>query len=89
MAPPSKCSPKQLEFLVDLIPAFLEAQKKGRLDKFWVPLEAEWFREWEVVEDTTIVDTKERQKAYGKEVAGWKKVSEPVWKYIIMTLTYL
>ncbi|KAJ8690860.1 hypothetical protein PTI98_012257 [Pleurotus ostreatus] len=73
MAPPSKCSPKQLEFLVNLIPTYLEEQKKGRLDKFWVYLAAEWFREWEVVEDMTITDATERQTAYGNEVAGWKK----------------
>ncbi|KAF9491416.1 hypothetical protein BDN71DRAFT_1510414 [Pleurotus eryngii] len=73
MAPPSRCNTEQKEFLLKHVSSFLEGQKKGRLNKFWVIVDARWFQRWEVVEDATIVDVEERQKAYGKKVASWKK----------------
>ncbi|KAF9495626.1 hypothetical protein BDN71DRAFT_1430846 [Pleurotus eryngii] len=68
MAPPSRCNAKQKEFLLKHVSGFLKAQKKGRLDKFWVIVNARWFQKWKVVKDAAIVDVEERQKAYGKEV---------------------
>ncbi len=76
MAPPSRCNPAQKEYLLKHVSAYLEAQKKGRHDQFWVMVHTGWFQQWEIVEDASIVDVDERQKAYGEEVESWKKVSE-------------
>ncbi|KAF4573631.1 hypothetical protein EYR36_008149 [Pleurotus pulmonarius] len=65
MAPPSKSSPEQLEYLRGLLDQFLEAQKHGRLDRFWPELFRGWFSQWHEEEDTSIVDEGERKSDLG------------------------
>ncbi|KAG9217982.1 hypothetical protein PLEOSDRAFT_161887 [Pleurotus ostreatus PC15] len=72
MAPLSKSTPEQNEFLLKLVDEFLEAQKKGKLVKFWVQLFGSWFQKWEIVEDPAIKDVAERQKAHGEAILAKK-----------------
>lgn len=67
-----------------LMNEFLESQKKGRLDKFWVQLYGEWFPRWEIVEDMTIGDVAERKAALGAAVLAQKNVSSQTRNLFIM-----
>ncbi|KAF4580592.1 hypothetical protein EYR38_003191 [Pleurotus pulmonarius] len=53
--------------------AYLEAQKKGRLDKFWLEMWGAWFQEWPEHEDMSIVDPKERAVAHTATLEKQKK----------------
>lgn len=88
MAPPSKSSPEQKEFLLKLVDEFLEAQKKGMLCKFWVRLHGEWFQKWEITEDAKIMDVAERQKAHGEAIQAKKVVGTNRAVFDATTLTY-
>lgn len=89
MAPASKSTPEQTKFLLTLVDEYLEAQKKGRLVKFWVRLYGEWFQKWEITEDATIEDAAERQKALGEAIQAKKAVgTNPAISFDSTTLTY-
>ncbi|KDQ29896.1 hypothetical protein PLEOSDRAFT_167688 [Pleurotus ostreatus PC15] len=62
MAPPSKVTVEQKAYLTGLLDQFLEAQKHGRLDKFWPMLSKGWFEQWPAHEDTEIADEDERKR---------------------------
>lgn len=68
MAPPSKINAEQKAYLTNLMDQFLEAQKRGRLDKFWQVLYKGWFEKWPDNEDMKIVDEDERKKELGERL---------------------
>ncbi|KDQ32240.1 hypothetical protein PLEOSDRAFT_165491 [Pleurotus ostreatus PC15] len=70
MAPPDKVSAEQKTFLFSLMNAYLEAQKIGRLDKFWLEMQGAWFHKWAEEEDTTITDKEERATAHAEAIAA-------------------
>ncbi|KAF4563419.1 hypothetical protein AB1N83_010866 [Pleurotus pulmonarius] len=72
MAPRDKVNPDQKEFLMKHMNDFLEAQKMGRLDKFYVLLYGEWFQKWPTTEDMTIEDESKRKEALGAVVLALK-----------------
>ncbi|KAJ8690403.1 hypothetical protein PTI98_011831 [Pleurotus ostreatus] len=69
MAPPSKANTEQKAYLTGLLDKFLEAQKHGRLDRFWPVLYRGWFEQWQEEEDMAIVDDSERKKDLGAKIA--------------------
>ncbi len=75
MAPPDKVSAEQKAFLFSLMNTYLEAQKIGRLDKFWLEMQGAWFHKWAEEEDSTITDKEERATAHAEAIAARIKVS--------------
>ncbi|KDQ32508.1 hypothetical protein PLEOSDRAFT_1080094 [Pleurotus ostreatus PC15] len=69
MAPPSKANAEQKAYLTGLLDKFLEAQKHGRLDRFWPVLYRGWFEQWQEEEDPAIMDDGERKKNLGTKIA--------------------
>lgn len=84
MAPPPWTSPEQACFLTANKPAFLHAQKKGQLERFFVGVYEEWFQKWpvrmtlfptpegEIALPLTVAQNEDLQKA----VATLKSVSD-------------
>ncbi|KDQ23115.1 hypothetical protein PLEOSDRAFT_1086540 [Pleurotus ostreatus PC15] len=69
MPPPSKVTVEQKAYLTGLLDQFLEAQKRGRLDKFWPMLSKGWFEQWPAHEDTEIADEDERKRELGERLS--------------------
>ncbi|KAF9491569.1 hypothetical protein BDN71DRAFT_1433871 [Pleurotus eryngii] len=78
MAPQDKVTSKQKDFLFTLVNAYLEAQKKGQHNKFWLKLNGAWFKEWPEQEDTSIKDLQERAAAF-RAVVQKKKIYLKCW----------
>lgn len=62
-------------YLRGLLDQFLEAQKHGRLDRFWPELFRGWFSQWHEEEDTSIVDEGERKSDLGVRLGKRQEVS--------------
>ncbi|KDQ22297.1 hypothetical protein PLEOSDRAFT_171715 [Pleurotus ostreatus PC15] len=75
MAPPSKATAEQKDFLEQNISAYREAQKHGAFQKLWPQVFKGWFDRWPETEDMTIENEELRKKVY-------KGAIKRTWEYI-------
>jgi hypothetical protein len=83
----------QLVFLEDLYPDFEEAQRSGKLPRFWPRMHNKYFKEWSVEDELGIardeLDDGSGEGPKGMSVDDATKVGEATKKMKAVSQTYL